>query len=488
MRHAWFPLLLCLALPAMAEEKLPIELPNVVVKGKAEVTPLKGGTKVAPHPEIHRINLPEADVPRASSGRVAQAELGATPSLSVASESFQPPCQQYQEVFAGIGNGLDLGFYAGRQWGENLGIVSGEGQLTFGWTQLALKGMGQYQGTPLEMLYRRNSQGTDLQEYAHVAAHHTFGEVETDLGGSLGRVLSGTQNSMWEITSHLAYHPTLHEDHVTDVRGTFGAQSTTGKTDGLALVTLEDRWQFAPEWSLWGALDMGTLRGVGLVDPGLRLSYRPDPETEATFAALFKTEMPSYEDLYFSRFKVQQNSTLLPQHRGGVELSLSKYFSGDLYLNGVARYGRLNRGIVYVDQGGYWTPTNTQLQNAWGLEANVSQSLQDRTERLVFRFSGLQDTGSLEQRLGYSHDHSWGAWTFTVAPSLTWQQLGTLQTGLAATSAGFQALLDCRVGYNLNSDWQIFGSAEELPLLQQQPAPNYFTPATLALLGVKVRF
>lgn len=488
MRHAWFPLVLVMAMPALAEEKLPIELPNVVVRGKTEVAPLKGGTKVSPHPEIHRINLPEADVPRASSGRVAQAELGATPSLSVASESLPVSCDQYQEVFAGIGNGLDLGFYAGRQWGENLGIISGEGQLTLGWTQLALKGLGQYQGTPLELLYRRNSQSTDLQEYAHLAAHHTFGDVETDLGASLGRVLGGTQNAMWEVASHLAYHPVLHEDHISDVRGTFGVQSTTGKTDGLAMVTLEDRWQFAPEWSLWGGLDLGTIRGIALADPGIRLSYRPEPEMEATVAALFKTEMPSYEELYLSRFRVQQNSLLLPQHRGGLEVSLSKYFAGDLYLLGVARYGKLNNGIVYTEQGGYWTPNNAQLQNAWGVEANLSQSLQDRTERLVFRLSGLQDTGSIEQRLGYSHDQSWGAWTFTVAPSLTWQQLGSFQTGLAASSAGLQALVDCRIGYRLNSDWQIFGSAEELPLLQQQPAPNYFTPATLALLGVKVRF
>ncbi|MGE5706891.1 MAG: hypothetical protein ACM3YO_01055 [Bacteroidota bacterium] len=474
--------LLCAA-PARADEKLPIELPNVVVMGKAS-TPQTwgtGGSKLPLRPEVRdRITLPAPAEQRASQAFIPATAIEATPSVSLPPIPTLVPVSRHAQGWLGLGTGLEVGGYYGIQ--ENgLATIQGQAALSSGWSALALEAQLD-RGIPASARYdyrgweqgkaNRFSLGATTEQLPFRAS------LESGLGWLPG-------DRVWELGGTGEWHPFLSVEHQPTVSLDVGRQTTLTRGDWTVRLSGQDRWQWDPQWSLTGGATLGTLKGQAHLDPKLVLDWRPLPSSSLALTLAQETTFPAFDTLYLSRLWIEGTPDLLSEHQTSAEVSGGHLIDKDVYLQGTAKYAKGERLIALQTTGTTWRYRNLpDSQDVW--EGNVTlQFLQpEHTNKLSYHLETLDPLGAASQRIGLARDGKIQSFSYEFGSDLAWEQLGSFQTG-GNPEAGWQWLLRGQVVYPLDPNWQVYLSAQDFSLLEKQPLAHFFTPLSLLAIGVK---
>lgn len=475
-------LLLCAA-PARADEKLPIELPNVVVKGKAS-TPQTwgtGGSKLPLRPEVRdRITLPPPAEQRASQALIPTTAIEATPSVSLPPIPTLVPVSRHSQGWIGAGTGLELGGYYGIH--ENgLATIQGQAALSSGWSALSLEG-NLDRGIPSHARYdyrgwekggtNRFDVGGSLEQ------ENLRASLESDLGWLPG-------DRVWEANGTAEWHPFLSLEHQPTVSLALGRQTTLTRGDWTMRLSAQDRWQWDPQWSLTGGATLGTLKGQNHLDPKLVLDWRPLPSSSLALTLKQETSVPSFGTLYLSRLWIEGNPDLLSEHQTSAELSGGHLVDRDVYLQGTARYAKGERLIALQTTGNTWRYRNlSDAQDVWEGNCTLQFLQPEHTNKLSYRIETLDPLGAASQRVGLARDGKIQGFSYEFGSDLAWEQLGAFQTG-GNPEAGWQWLLRGQVVHSLDPNWQVYLSAQDFPLLEKQPLAHFFTPLSLLAIGVK---
>lgn len=513
-------------------EKLPVDLPSVLIRGEDETAgPLMPGNKLSPdEPGAMPFTLPRPRTALDLDRYMAQASESVTPAIAPARERPAMPRPGYGEVRLGtLGlHRYDLGAYMGRAVGLPTGMpVDGatvlgevEGQAgasvtpaTGDWSRwaLSLSAATESAGAGLSLDRRSTmvapSAGDALAEGMALSARYRFADTSLRLDAGGGRV---TGPVALGIDSHVAqgalagtWRPALGlADQTVQVAASVGHRQTEKRSDALLYVSASDEWAFLPQWSLNASLGLGQLYERGVIDPGLSLRYRPSDASELSAGLRAQTTMPSFEALYLSRRFVAGNGALVDQ-RTPVRLDLagSHRLDDRWFAQASLTYMAAERWIAWramPGATGLWQPFNPGLagdlgsasQHATEGELAVQyRAWDDAGQRFFYRWQTVQPLGEIRQEAGTAHESTWlsGKLKLDLGASVVLQQLGAGQTS-AQTATGYQALLRGQGAYRLTDDLALYLRADVLPLKQEQPALNFFAPDALAVIGVSFGF
>lgn len=492
-------------------EKLPIDLPSVIIRGEDEsAAPLKDGVKVAPvDPKAPLSELPNAPSAKAP-GALELAIEALKPNLAPRQEQLPKPRTDWTELQLGVGGLYELGLFHGR---EIAGAVTQ--------TQLGLDSAQPWLRARLGLNATWNlaTAGLALQHYHEdVPGGEPVTIQSMDLGGSwtrddlvtqanveMGRVMApanfnnglAQDEDTWtrDIEAGATWKPVLHPDHVSELSATLGHRETERRSDPTFYLRAFDHWTITPKWSLEAGLGGGLFVGMPVLDPLVRVSYRPDDPTEISFGLTSGTEMPGFEDLYLSRRLSEGNGGLLPQRSAVIaSLSASHRLNDLWYATGEISYQRVDRFIFWedADQDGLWRPVNTALgssQDVWGAELGASYQIGSvGTQRFHYRVRSAQPLGFVYQEAGAVHQRTLIAdkLTMEAGAAIALDQLGAAQAN--TVSSGWQILVNAGLNYRLTDRIGLYGKLQDLPVAMRSPSGNYYAPFGLALIGATVEF
>ncbi|HEY9766331.1 MAG TPA: TonB-dependent receptor [Chroococcales cyanobacterium] len=478
--------ILLFALPAFAEDKLPVDLPDVVVTGKG-ATPVwgTGGEKINLRPELRpEINMPFPTVKRATAEMVALTSVEATPSIRANPEKLFLPGNDRAEFWLGAGNGLDAGGYFARRSGDLFGLLKTEARLTPGWSDLSLDGTLDLAGKPLMARFLSQSEQSDNRTLGEMKGAWTQDKMRADAFVSSGKVLS---ENLWEFGGSWGWKPELSSpDHRPSLRAEIGRQGTSTRTDLLASLAGGDTWQLSPDWSLAASLETGNQKNQFFFDPKIGAEWRPSESASLALSLGSQIFSPSFEELYLSRQRVRANPDLLPERRPLVlELAGGTLLDKEVYFNGLLRYSKSNGSILPQLSGNYWLPQNlADCQDRFEGQGVLQFVGLEQSDKISYRIATLNPVGEASQQVGASRQGQWEGFQYEAGTALRWQQLGSFQTG-SGQQAGWQWLVNCQVARSLDPTWLVYLSGSDLPIFSKQPANNYFTPLSLLAIGVK---
>lgn len=498
--------------PASATmDKLPVDLPSVIIRGEDETTaPLKGGSKLMPvDPRAPLSRLPAAPNAKAP-GTLEQAIQPVESTLSPQAEVMPTPRDTWTELQLGIGSLYELGVFHGR---EIAGAVT-ESQVfvdsAMPWTRARLG---------IDATWNQATAGLGLRHYLEAVPGGEQLMVQSlDLGGSwqrddlltegtieAGRVLAPTNynngipqdEDTWTraLEAGALWKPQLHPDHVMEVSATLGHRETDRRSDPTVYLRAFDHWVISPRWSVEAGLGGGLYVGMPVFDPSARVSYRPDDPTEISFGLSSASDLPSFEDLYLTRRLTEGNGALLPQ-RSLIQASLAgSHRLNDLwYATAELSYERIERFIFWedLDQDGLWRPANAALENAQNvMGAELSATYQIGaigSQRFHYRVRGAQPLGLVYQEAGAVHQRTLipDRLSLEAGAAIAMDQLSAAQ--INAPAAGWMISAQAAVNYRFNDRLGFYAKLQDLPLAMRKPSENYYAPFGLALVGATLEF
>lgn len=494
-----------------AMDKLPVELPSVIIRGEDEsVAPLKGGVKLTPlDPKAPLPALPAAPNAKAP-GALELAIENLKPNFTPPPEELPVPRKDWTELQLGVGALYELGLFHGR---EIAGAVT-ETQLALDSAQpwmrarlgidatwnLATAGLGLRH-------YHENVSGGErlLVQSMTLGANWQRDDLLTEADFELGRIQAPPSNdngvllsqNTWTraVQAGALWKPAIHPEHVPEFSATLGQRDTERRSDATVYLKAFDHWTITPKWSVEAGVGGGLFVGMPVLDPLARLSYRPDDPTEISLAVTSGSEMPGFESLYLSRRHSAGNGALLPQRSMVIStLSASHRLSDLWYATAVLDYQRVDRFIYWedTDRDGLWRPVNTALgatQNVFGGELSARYEIGAvGSQRFHYRLRSAQPLGLLYQEAGATHQRTIIADRLTVeaGAAVAIDQLGSAQANIG--SSGWQFMANASVNYRLNERIGLYGKLQDLPLATRQPSPGYYAPFGLALIGATVEF
>lgn len=525
--------------PALdSAEKLPVNLPSVLIRGEDETAgPLMPGNKLNPdEPGAMPFTLPRPKTALDLDYYLSRASESVSPNLHAVKERLATPLPGYQQIRLGSSgpHRYDLGAYAGQTYalppGQLVERVTAIGELegrtgsTWGravndWSTwgLRLKATGTSEATAsldamalgLKLAHRSTlytltdayAQGMDL------GAKATEGSFGLQLDSSLGRV--GTPTAVGLDTFTLdgslsgSWRPDLGSlPHQAEVGVLLGSHRTDKRLDWNAYVRATDDWGLRPDLTLTAMLGMGSLYGSWIADPGIGLKYQPSATTELAAALRSETWLPTFTELYLARRYVAGYGELLDQRVPlRVDLKASHRLDDRWHARAEASYLMAARWIAWREAPGaqgLWQPYNPGLANDAGTReqgvvlgelAAQYQAWDAGSQNFYYRWRSVQPLGEIVQEAGTAHHSVWlrGKLTLDLGGSILLQQLGFGQVA-KASATGWQALVHGKASYQLTDTMSAFVRAEALPLKQDQPALNFFAPDTLAVTGITFGF
>jgi len=494
-----------------APEKLPVDLPSVIIRGEDEsAAPLKGGVKVAPvDPKAPFSQLPNAPSAKAP-GALELAIEKINPDLAPRQETMPTPRTDWTELQLGVGGLYEFGLFHGR---EIAGAVT-ETQLSLDsalpWMRarlglnatwnLATAGLGlqhyheDVPGGEQVLVQSMNLGGTWQRDDLFTQA-----EIETGRLHAPANLVNGfpQDENTWTrgLVAGATWKPVLHSDHVSELSATLGHRETERRSDSTFYLRAFDHWTLTPKWSVEAGLGGGLYVGMPVLDPLARVSYRPDDPTEISFGVTSASEMPGFENLYLSRRLSEGNGGLLPQRSAVIATLSGSHRLNDLwYATGELSYQRVERFIYWedVDQDGLWRPLNTDLgasQDVWGAQLGARYQIGSvGAQRFHYKFRSAQQLGLVYQEAGAMHERTLipDRLTMQAGAAIAIDQLGAAQVNTA--SSGWQILANAGLNYRLNDRIGLYGKLQDLPLAVRPPSLNYYAPFGLAILGATVEF
>lgn len=525
--------------PLDGAQKLPVDLPSMIIRGEDETAgPLMPGNKLKPdEPGAMAFTLPRPQTALDLDYYLSRASESVTPNLYAVKERLASPLPGYQQVRLGTSgpHRYDLGAYAGRTFDlapgglvEHLTAIGElEGRTAATWDRalsdwsswgMRFKAAGTSEATSsldsvaasLRLAHRSTLYALAADDYAQgldLDARATEGPFGLQVASSLGRV--GTPASVGLDTHTVdgalsgAWHPDLGAwPHRAEVGVRLGNHRTDKRLDWNAYVRAADDWALRPDLTLTAELGLGSLYGSWVADPGLGLKYQPSSTTE--LAASFRSEssLPTFSELYLSRRFVAGYGELMDQRVPlRLDLTASHRLGDRWHARAEASYLMADRWIAWreaPDSPGLWQPYNPGLANDAGSRAQGAfegelsaqyQTWDAGSQNFYYRFRAVQPLGEISQEAGTAHHSVWlrGKLSLDLGGSVVLQQLGYGQVS-KTTATGWQALVHGQASYQLTETMAAFVRAEALPLKQDQPAPNYFAPDTLAVTGLTFGF
>ncbi len=526
--------------PALdSAEKLPVNLPSVLIRGEDETAgPLLPGNKLNPdEPGAMPFTLPRPKTALDLDYYLSRASESVSPDLHAVKEQLASPLPGYQQLRVGTSgpHRYDLGAYAGQTFslapGQLVERVTAIGELegrtgsTWGralndWSSygLRLKATGTSEATSsldalalgLKVAHRSTLYTPLADAYAQgmdLGAKATEGPFGLQVDTSLGRV--GTPTAVGLDTFTLdgsvagSWRPDLGAwPHVAEIGMLLGNHRTDKRLDWNAYVRATDDWALRPDLTLTAQLGLGSLYGSAIADPGLGLKYQPTSTTELAAQVRSETWLPTFTELYLSRRYVAGYGELLDQRVPlRVDLTASHRLGDRWHARAEASYLMADRWIAWrqaPDASGLWQPYNPGLANDAGSRRQDAvlgelsaqyQAWDSGSQNFFYRWRSVQPLGEIAQEAGTAHHSVWlrGKLSLDLGGSILLQQLGYGQVA-KASSTGWQALVHGKASYQLTDSWSAFVRAEAVPLKQDQPAPNYFAPDTLAVTGISFGF
>ncbi|HEY9900140.1 MAG TPA: hypothetical protein V6D00_13260 [Pantanalinema sp.] len=513
-------------------EKLPVDLPSVLIRGEDETAgPLLPGNKLSPdEPGAMPFTLPRPRTALDLDRYLAQASESVTPSIAGPREAAAVPRSGYGEGRLGtLGlHRYDLGAYLGRAIALPVGLPLDamtalgeiEGQTGAGvtpvpgdWSRwhLGLSAASESLAAGLAMDRRATTvapgTGDALAEGLSLNGRYRLAEVNLRLEASGGRVAGpaslGIDSGVGQGALAGTWRPELGlADQTVEVAASIGHRRTEKRSDALVYVAASDEWAFMPRWSLNASLGLGHLYERGVIDPGLAVRYRPSDATELAAGLRAQTTMPTFEALYLSRRFVAGNGALVDQRVPlRLDLSGSHRLDDRWFTQASLSYLAAERWIAWramPGATGLWQPFNPGLSGDFGsatqhaTEGELAvqyRAWDDAGQRFFYRWQTVQPLGEIRQEAGTAHESTWlsGKLKVDLGASVVLQQLGEGQTS-AQTATGYQALLKGQGTYRLTPDLALYLRADALPLKQEQPALNFFAPDALCVAGVAFGF
>ncbi len=494
-----------------APEKLPVDLPSVIIRGEDETAaPLKGGTKVAPvDPRAPMSQLPSAPSAKAP-GALELAIEKLDPNLAPQAEAMPTPRTDWTELQLGVGGLYELGLFHGR---EIAGAVT-ESQLGL---DSALPWLRARVG--LNATWNLARAGLDLRHYHEdipggerltiqsmdLDGSWTRDDLQTEGALEFGHLLApaNTNNGLaqdedtWTraVVAGAVWKPQLHPDHVPELGASLGHRETDRRSDATVYLRAFDHWTITPRWSVEAGLGGGLYVGMPVLDPMARVSYRPDDPTEISFGLTSGSAMPGFEELYLSRRLSEGNGGLLPQRSEVIATLSGSHRLNDLwYATAELSYQKVSRFIYWedADQDGLWRPVNAPLgagQDVWGGDLSATYQIGAvGTQRFHYKLRSAAPMGLLTQEAGAVHQRTLIAdkLTMEAGASILLDQLSAAQVN--APSSGWQILANAGLNYRLNDRIGLYAKVQDLPLAVRPPSFNYYAPFGLALIGATVEF
>lgn len=495
-----------------AADKLPVDLPSVVIRGEDEsVAPLKGGVKLTPNdPKAPLSQLPPAPNAKAP-GTLELAIEALRPDFAPPPETLTAARKDWTELQLGGGALYELGLFHGR---EVAGAVT-ETQLSL---DSALPWMRARLG--IDATWNLATAGLGLRHYHEdVPGGERLFVQSADLGGNwqredlltegsleFGRVQAPASQSngliqdqgTWTraLSAGALWKPQIHAAHVSELSATLGHRETDRRSDPTFYLRAFDHWTIDPRWSVEAGLGGGLYVGMPVLDPLVRVSYRPDDPTELSLGLTSGSEMPTFERLYQSRRLAEGNGGLLPQRSGIIASMSASHRLNDLwYATAGLDYRSAERYIYWEDsdQDGLWRPANTALgasQNVWGGELSARYQIGAvGSQRFHYRFRSVRPLGAVMQEAAAVHQRTLIPDRLSVeaGAAIVLDELGADQTAGIATS-GWQITATALVNYRLTERIGLYGKLQDLPLANRQPSLSYYAPFGLALVGATVEF
>ncbi|MBO9540645.1 hypothetical protein J7643_08645 [bacterium] len=513
-------------------EKLPVDLPSVLIRGEDETAgPLMPGNKLSPdEPGAIPFTLPRPRTALDLERYMAQASESVVPAISPARERMAQPRPGYGEIRLGTmgPHFYDVGAYLGRAVTLPAGLPVGggtilgelEGQTAAGMTptagdwshwRLGLSAATESAGVGFA-LNRRSTlvsagAGDTAAEGLALNGRYRLLDLELRLETGGGRLLGpaayGIDSHVAEGTLSGTWRPALGlADQEIEVGATIGHRQTEKRADPLFMLSVADEWAFLPQWSLNASLEAGRRFEEGVIEPGLALRYRPSDATELMAGLRAQSTMPTFEALYLSRRFVGGNGALLDQRVPlRVDLAATHRLDDRWFSQASLSYMAAERWIAWramPGAPGLWQPFNPGLAGDTGSAAQQAtegelavqyRAWDDAAQRFFYRWQTVQPLGEIRQEAGTAHESTWlsGKLKLDLGASIVLQQLGEGQTS-AQTATGYQALVRGQGTYRLTDDLALYLRADALPLKQEQPALNFFAPDALAVVGFSFGF
>lgn len=510
--------------PVMHPAKLPAELPSVVINGSDASSVGDRGFKLgADDGASNSVTLPPPIAIRASSYRVPDATSSLDPAPFATPQATYSARMPYTSVWAGTGgaNRYDLGIYDGREFALPGGTLSaitrlaapgGVGASGDPWSWLDLSEDLAYGPSVWgEARYQRAGQltpvGLSSQDAWSLSGAGQWDAFSWRVSGVQGDVDVPNATSFLErdLDGAVVWTPLLegvHQPTVTISAGNQLLANDNSVADTHAYVRALDSWIFLPGWELDYGLGAGILKGETYVDPSLKASYRPAPESEISAGIRSATEYPGFQDLYLSRQLPFGNIALLPQRDIWVgELSGSDRLSSEWLGQASVTISQLRRWLFWQladPNQGIWQPTNTAydaLQTRTGVHLSAQYQWSDTaSQTLVYGYDTLTPLGETHQELSTVYDAELldGRLAIQASTGVEWAQLSPLALGgfaIAAPLDGWQWIVGASVDYKLVGPLDAYLTVDELPVTAiSQPAPDYFAPNTLTVVGLKATF
>lgn len=513
-------------------EKLPVDLPSVLIRGEDETAgPLLPGNKIlADEPGAMPFTLPRPRTALDLDRYLAQASESVSPSIVPPRERLAAPRPGYGEVRLGtLGlHRYDLGAYLGREVVMPVGaIVNGgtllgelEGQtgatatpVSGDWSRWAMRLSAATESAGASLALNRRSSmltpsaGDAVAEAMQLDGRYRLDAVDLRLKAGGGRLTApqslGIDSQVAQGMLAGSWKPALGlVDQEVQLDASLGQRQTEKRSDALLYLTASDAWAFMPRWSLNASLGLGYLYERGVVDPGLSLRYFPSDATEVSAGLRAQTTMPSFEALYLSRRFVAGNGSLVDQRAPlRFDLAGSHRLDDRWFAEASLSYMAAERWIAWramPGASGLWQPFNPGLSGDLGSASQHATEGQlavqyrawdDAGQRFFYRWQTVQPLGEIRQEAGTAHESTWlsGKLKLDLGASVVLQQLGQGQTS-AQTATGYQAVVRGQGTYRLTNDLAFYLRADALPLAQEQPALNFFAPDALAVLGFSFGF
>lgn len=533
MKHLALGLLVALqALPAAATElgeaqKLPVDLPSVLIRGEDETAgPLMPGNKLPPDdPGAMAFSLPRPRTALDLDRYLLAASESVDPGIRARASALPAPVPGYLAARLGafLARRFELGLYGGhagvelasRSWtvmGEAEARQGAEVASTLGdWHRLRLSGEAASEGLGLTAGYRQAGSVADVAlREAHAQALELGGSFDAGSWAAqadldLGRVgtplgLGDGDEERLALGGRMPWAE-APGGHTIELAGSLGLRRTQRQVRPAFVARVQDRWELAPQFTLAGALDLGWVQTDLVADPSLELRYSPVEATTLALGLKRQLLQPTFSELYLERRYVAHNGELLPERTAiALEAAAGQRLDDRWYALATLSYARADRVIAWRQAPGIpelWQPFNpghwddtvgAQVQGVFSGELSAQyQPWGTGSQRFYYRWRSVAPLGAIAQEAGTSHQSAW--WDARLLVELgarvRLEQLGATQVGgLSAT--GVQALVEGGLSYRLNHRMAAYLKLEGLPIAAQAPAANYYAPDALAVVGLKL--
>lgn len=503
-------------------QKLPVDLPSIVIRGEDETAgPLLPGNKLSPdEPGAMAFTLPRPKTALDLGSYLAQASESVLPTIAPASESLSPATLGYRELRLGA-SGLrrfDVGAYVGHVLDPGLlpfsltTLADLDAQTADEWSNWELRleaAASESVGGSLKLQHRSSllSPGESVAQGAELSSRYQLGSYALTCDLESGRVAvpaaAAADSSTWRGALGGTYHPDLPwTEHSVELAGTLGARGTEKRLDPVVYLKASDRLEIVENWALHLSLGVGQVGSSFAADPELEVQYHPSENTELAAGVRSETILPTFSELYLSRRLIAGNGALVEQRAPWrFDLSGTQRLSDQWYAHAAASYLAADRVIAWRQLPSYpslWQPYNPGMAGDSGsMTQGITQAQLDAqyqawdegSQRFYYRWRTVQPLGEVAQEAGTVHQSTWlhGKLLLDIGGSVALQQLGLGQIS-QMSATGWIAMLEGGVTYRVNEHVAVYARVDAWPLQVQQPVSNFFAPDSLAVVGVSVGF